>query len=794
MAKIDRLNFKTHAELKNVIGQDLINDDNIAVIELVKNSLDAEARKVEIAFLSGEWGKLTEAEAIVVLDSGTGMSRADISDKWLNIAYSEKKDTKISGRQLAGNKGVGRFACDRLGRKLDMYTRKSGERMLCLEVNWTAFENQRSINFSINKIDLQLTELTDLEFQKRTGRKPFAHGTALVITELRGDWDRARILSLRRNLERFVDPRAAFDSKGVELQLSVPSFLAADKKETAPHAKLNGPIANQVFDKLKFKTTYIECQFDEKTALVTTKVFHDGQQVYRVVERNKFSLLPDTTIVIHYMNPYKKAYFKRQTGLNSVEFGSIFLFLNGYRISPYGDRENDWLQLDSRKGQAFARTLGNRELIGRVEVRDRTGRLRVVSNREGVAKNPTFSQLTERDGAFYLALRRLERFVVDGLNWDSVPETERKALEAGNLPGDKGRSTGEVYEESADKKRRTISLNLLRLIGASATDTVELEVDSKLVEALSKERDEEVKSILGKFEDFGAAIDQTTSKALSRVAVQFEQQRKALETSRSTVARKERQLERALGAARQAVNVARDLESKVKTQESELLFARLASGTDKETLMLLHHQTTIYANTVKNYLDRAIAAGNAGDTKKSIEAIEKAMFSTRRILAVTSFATKANFRLKTDVLTEDVPTFVQEYVQNVARDISATNLMVSVTNEVKEPFKMRFKPIDLAIVFDNLASNSTRAKAKKFHVALMRPNENELVIRVQDDGPGLSKAINPPEAIFQAGVTTTSGSGLGLFHVKQTVENLGGQVAFDSQYSGGFGIVIRLFK
>lgn len=794
MAKIDRLNFKTHAELKNVIGQDLINDDNIAVIELVKNSLDANSRRVDISFCNVPNGQDGTPPLIVIADSGVGMSRADIADKWLNIAYSEKKGASNAGRRFAGNKGVGRFACDRLGRRLDMYTRKRGERMLWLEVCWTDFENKQSSDSSINNIDLRLTELTDLEYQKRTGLKPFAHGTSLTITDLRSEWDLPRLLTLRRNLERFVDPRAAFDSAGVTITLSVPSLATRDKKETAEHQKVNGTISNRVFEKLKFKTTYIVCEFKEETSLVTTELFHDGERVYRIVERNPFNLIPDATIVIHYMNPYKKAYFKRQTGLNSVEFGSIFLFLNGYRISPYGDRDDDWLQLDSRKGQAFARTLGNRELVGRVEVDDDDGRLRVVSNREGVARNATFAQLTDRDGAFYFALRRLERFVVDGLNWDSVPEVERRALEAGHLPGDKGRAPGEIYEESAEKKQRYVSLNLLKLIGASAATTVELDVDTKLVETLGKERDEEVRTILGKFRDFGAAIDQSTSKALSKVAAQFERQAKQLDESRRTVSRKERQLERAIGAARQAVTTAKDLQTKVKTQESELLFARLASGTDKETLMLLHHQNTIYANTAKNYLDRAIAATNAGDKKKAIEAIEKAMFSTRRILAVTSFATKANFRMKTDTLTEDVATFVQEYVGNVARDIAATNLAVTVKNDSGGPFKMRFKPIDLAIVFDNLASNSTRAKARKFEVLLSRAGENELIIRVRDDGPGLSKQINPPEAVFQAGVTTTSGSGLGLFHVKQTIEQLGGQVSLDAGNTGGFGVAIRLFK
>jgi len=56
--------------------------------------------------------------------------------------------------------------------------------------------------------------------------------------------------------------------------------------------------------------------------------------------------------------------------VRSIDFGSIFLFLNGFRIAPYGDRGDDWLGIDVRKGQGSARYLGSRDLIGRIEVFD----------------------------------------------------------------------------------------------------------------------------------------------------------------------------------------------------------------------------------------------------------------------------------------------------------------------------------------------------------------------------------------------------------------------------------------
>ena len=69
------------------------------------------------------------------------MSEYDLINKWLNIAYSEKKKKKEEyNRTLAGNKGVGRFSCDRLGKQLTIYTRQKGASFIKLVIDWRKFE------------------------------------------------------------------------------------------------------------------------------------------------------------------------------------------------------------------------------------------------------------------------------------------------------------------------------------------------------------------------------------------------------------------------------------------------------------------------------------------------------------------------------------------------------------------------------------------------------------------------------------------------------------------------------
>ena len=99
---MSKVHFRTNALLKSIIGKDLITDDNIAVLELVKNSFDAGSKKVDITFKNilknDDSDKIkfpTDASSkLIIKDVGIGMAEFDITEKWLNIAYSEKKEKK----------------------------------------------------------------------------------------------------------------------------------------------------------------------------------------------------------------------------------------------------------------------------------------------------------------------------------------------------------------------------------------------------------------------------------------------------------------------------------------------------------------------------------------------------------------------------------------------------------------------------------------------------------------------------------------------------------------------------
>ncbi|MEG6589078.1 ATP-binding protein [Paenibacillus barengoltzii] len=108
-----------------------------------------------------------------------------------------------------------------------------------------------------------------------------------------------------------------------------------------------------------------------------------------------------------------------------------------------------------------------------------------------------------------------------------------------------------------------------------------------------------------------------------------------------------------------------------------------------------------------------------------------------------------------------------------------------------ESFFLKFKPIEITIILDNLISNSRKANARLITVQLYIESNN-LYIIYKDDGKGLDKNIVSTEVIFEKGFTTTMGSGLGLFHVKQILNEMNSSIKVNSDIEKGFELVIEV--
>ena len=219
--KNETLAFKVSSGLKNLIGRDLISDKYIAIFELVKNSYDANASNVKISYLISDQGN----GKIIISDNGSGMTYNDIIQKWLFVAYSEKKPQNRSKsayreeikREVAGAKGVGRFSCDRLGASLQLITKTKDEDYAhVVNVNWNKFEVDDTKEFI--EIPVDYTQIAKLP-------SGFNWGTTLIVDNLREEWNREELLKLKRSLMKLISPDADKGEPVSYTHLTLPTKL-----------------------------------------------------------------------------------------------------------------------------------------------------------------------------------------------------------------------------------------------------------------------------------------------------------------------------------------------------------------------------------------------------------------------------------------------------------------------------------------------------------------------------------------------------------------------------------------
>ena len=785
---MSRENFKANVRLMDIVGYELINDDNIAVAELVKNAIDALAGRVDIVFDGagdGAFGPGGDAR-IIVVDNGVGMGRGDIVNKWLNIAYSEKRGGAKDGKIPAGNKGIGRFSCDRLGKFLRLQTGKDGT-FLSMNIDWTEFEvDEMGKEIGSVKLDLRGIQQRDfgLDLPASVSRAP-SHGVILEMTGLRGKWDRKKILVLRRLLEKMVNPHD--------------SLLANPRCQIYTHASglgegLTGPIKNRIFDKLGFETTSAESRIAEDGRRIETEIRDRGRMVAKVTVEGDvppYPALGGARVSLHYMNRYKKAMFKRATGVATLDFGSVFLFLNGFRVLPYGNRGDDWLSLDNRKTQGMRRFLGARDLLGRIELCDPKGdHFRVMSSREGVVDNQAYRQLVNVDrsgarraaygGYFYDVLGRLEAYVVEGLVWDSLgegirdEEIERMLDEGGE----------ERYKLGRGEKDLRI-LGALRKIVAPPErgEIIGVEIDPLLLPKLREEerkRAEKIVAHLGKLSDKGVlAVDQ--AQALADIREHIEKQDARIHAAEERAEKSEEDL---------------------SAERVEKKFYRVQVSPDRKEELDMTHELSTKVKTLKKGVEtlNALLGNSAPDgVRDMLRAMRR---GAEESYSLCHYVVTRDFKdaYKADV--HDIPKFLRIWRRiRLGRDKFIGEIRLPPKGEVV--FASKFSPMRLTMVLDNLLDNARKTAKMRFGAgrkpnirveASVAKDEQELILRVSDDAGGLDDSIKNPDNIFKMGFTRTGGMGMGLRIVREIIEEKMGGKIWCVPRSGGTMFEIHIPK
>lgn len=780
-----KLYFDVSTGLKKVLGRELITNDEVAIFELVKNSFDAGASTVNLFF--GD-------DNVVVADNGSGMSYVDLKDKWLFVAYSEKQKHEgkedfrdlAEDRHYAGSKGIGRFSSDRLGREIIVQTRpKQGNSQVVhrLTVDWQRFEINDREHFEKIPVRYAEAKAFDLPAELRKFGGSLRHGTVIEVRKLRRPWDRPRLLGLKSSLAKLINPFGDKTDR-FRVQITAPSEEAGDE-EVVKRAKkngseplekdiVNGRVENFIFSALEAKTTFIRVRIDK--GYLDTELTDRGELIYKIREPNPYKHLDGSGFrcEIYYLNQSARVTFARRVGLPSVQFGSVFLFRNGFRVYPIGNDGDDWFGFDRRKQQGYARFLGTREIIGRVDVYGSDEDFQEASSRnQGLIETPAVRQLHK--AVMDHCLKRLEKYVVP-VSW----------VDKGDA------NTEDISRLLTDPGRARVSAAVANLVD---NDEVELLDYSKRLVNLLNERSGEFEASLVSLR---AIAEKTRDKAfLAKLAVaekRFEELRRSEAEARQVADREHQAAEAATQRAESAETAAETAKTEADTERRRAHFLESVVSLDTATILNLHHQVTIYAVDIAEQIKNLLV--DTADKKmvpreEMLKALEQMAFLNGKVLAVTRFAAKANFKLDSEKIETDLAGFITDYIEQISRTSGSVRLRISVEN--KHPgFKQKFNPINVSIVVDNLISNARRAKASWVRFELAPFGKDGLLLRATDNGRGIKPGTDRAR-IFEMGYTSTQGSGLGLYHVRQVLGEMGGTIELEDSGSGkGASFLVKL--
>ncbi|MBW4970790.1 ATP-binding protein [Croceibacter atlanticus] len=388
IANLDNNNirFSVDAGLINRLGKELVGRHETAVAELVKNSYDADATLVSLSFQNCDkpGGKLE------ISDNGLGMTREQLIKGFMTISSSDKvhnpKSTKYQ-RTRAGQKGIGRFATQRLGSVLTVITQtKQSETALKVTIKWDDFRLDSNLLLVTNSI-------VEIEKIKE-------EGTVLIIDDLRDYWSLSMIKRAYRYISDLLQPFPL--SERFEESENDPGFKVEFYKDKET-------VINEESVFYKNATAEIEGYVDKSGDgfyTLTSSHFDVKDEIYPIGNNKKkedYKPFPDLRN-IH----FKAYYFIYNVGLvpkqiesairqNAEEYGGIRLYRNGFRVLPYAEKDNDWLALDaSVRKRVILTPHGNNNFYGFVELFDKEGKVfQELSSREGLLENKAFAQLKE---------------------------------------------------------------------------------------------------------------------------------------------------------------------------------------------------------------------------------------------------------------------------------------------------------------------------------------------------------------------------------------------------------------
>ena len=442
----EKLSIRPYARLITMLGDQLIKNESIALLELIKNSYDADASFVNVDFENfNEDMSCNGKSEIIIEDDGNGMDRDILESAWLNPATpikllsKNKNQFTDKGRIIQGEKGIGRFAVFKLGKKIEIVTRRQkrdreghfideAENVeYVLTYDFSEYDsdflkyNNEDKELFLDEISVDFEERSPIELvEKRMiigvseeTRKPY--GTIIRISDLKLKLNDRKISRIENDINRLqpiiLDGTERTGQFRTYININGNTHFSSDSsldkiKRLLIEAytfRISGSFepgieTYQVNISRRGKSDMVESgsiSFDDPRICGIKKFreyFKDcGAKeankgiVRRELECGKFSF--DYYIFdLDKKNRDQLDYVLDDEEENLIKSHRIYLYRDNVRVMPYGDKEDDWLGLDSARGNESASSLvSNDQTVGFVFISQRENpKLKDKTNREGL--------------------------------------------------------------------------------------------------------------------------------------------------------------------------------------------------------------------------------------------------------------------------------------------------------------------------------------------------------------------------------------------------------------------------
>lgn len=403
----ENLRWRFDVNTFRLLGRELITDRVTAVFELVKNCYDANATRVTVDLINVS-SKKKEDRKIIISDNGIGMSFIDIRDKWMVVGTNSKRTKQYSdppfNRKLVGEKGVGRFAVDKLGERLVIHTKQiysekvvgkkkeiEGENWLDVTINWDEYEAKSIASTKGNQLSL-FTEIDNAySFQK--GKKE-EHGTFLIISNVSEEWSELDIVRLYNELAKLISPF---------YPLNPPFDIFLNSNEVANYTN------KQVKpDPIKFFSHFQEIDFDLSKGEQESLVFDEakGEIEKKIIPIKEFG---PVKFKIYFFNQSAKRKYGSAYKNSDERIDGVKIYRDGVITTPFAeynshpDHKKDILGIDKRLWRDIFSKVGTREIIGVLDITK--------------GNNPDIIDATNRqDFVDNAAYKELKKFIIQQLN------------------------------------------------------------------------------------------------------------------------------------------------------------------------------------------------------------------------------------------------------------------------------------------------------------------------------------------------------------------------------------------